>query len=79
MPANSFSTSNDTYQQLLAGGNIFQIPRFQRDYSWKEEHWEDLWSDLMDLIAGDEIESHYMGYLFLQPKSNSSLDIIDGQ
>jgi hypothetical protein len=79
MPANTFSTSNDSYKQLLAGGNVFLIPRFQRDYSWKEEHWEDLWSDILDLMNDPEADAHYMGYLVLQPKAGSGLDIIDGQ
>ena len=56
----------------------FIVPRFQRDYSWKEEHWEDLWADILELMAEDE-NSHYMGYLVLQPKADRSLDIIDGQ
>lgn len=79
MPANTFSTSNDSYKQLLAGGSIFRIPRFQRDYSWKEEHWEDLWFDIIDLVNDPETDAHYMGYLVLQPKTDTSLDIIDGQ
>ena len=79
MPANTFSTSNDSYRQLLAGGSVFRIPRFQRDYSWKEEHWEDLWSDILELMGDRETDAHYMGYLVLQPKADNSLDIIDGQ
>ncbi|SNR78542.1 Protein of unknown function [Puniceibacterium sediminis] len=79
MPATTFSTSNDTYKQLLAGGGVFQIPRFQRDYSWTEENWEDLWSDIDDLMQGNDADAHYMGYLVLQPKPDRTLDIIDGQ
>ncbi|KAB2755671.1 DUF262 domain-containing protein [Brucella anthropi] len=79
MAANSFNTSNESYKQLLSGGSILRIPRFQRDYSWKEEHWEDLWSDLLELLATDDDPSHYMGYLVLQPKNGQSLDVIDGQ
>lgn len=79
MPASTFNTSNSTYKQLLAGGSVFQIPRFQRDYSWKEENWEDLWSDIVDLVDDPSADAHYMGYLVLQPKGDQSLDIIDGQ
>ena len=79
MPVTTFSTSNDTYMQLLAGGGVFQIPRFQRDYSWTEENWEDLWSDIEELMQGGGAEAHYMGYLVLQPKPDRTLDIIDGQ
>lgn len=78
MAAKTFNTSNETYRHLLSGGSVYQIPRFQRDYSWKEEHWEDLWADILELMT-DEESSHYMGYLVLQPKADRSLDIIDGQ
>jgi hypothetical protein len=79
MAANTFNTSNDTYKQLLSGGDTFRIPRFQRDYSWKEEHWEDLWSDIQDILESESETSHYMGYLVLQPKGGQDLDVIDGQ
>lgn len=79
MAANTFNTSNDTYKQLLSGGDTFRIPRFQRDYSWKEEHWEDLWSDIQDILESEGDISHYMGYLVLQPKGGQDLDVIDGQ
>nr|WP_319247219.1 DUF262 domain-containing HNH endonuclease family protein [uncultured Celeribacter sp.] len=79
MPASTFNTSNSTYKQLLAGGSVFQIPRFQRDYSWKEDNWEDLWSDIIDLVDDPSADAHYMGYLVLQPRGDHSLDIIDGQ
>ncbi|MDF1736550.1 MAG: DUF262 domain-containing HNH endonuclease family protein [Minwuia sp.] len=79
MANNIFNTANETYRQLLSGGSIFRIPRFQRDYSWKEEHWEDLWSDIQDLINDPGTEAHYMGYLVLQPTPDRSFDIIDGQ
>lgn len=79
MSKNTFNTANETYRQLLAGGAVFRIPRFQRDYSWKEEHWEDLWSDIQDLMNDQNIDAHYMGYLVLQPTPDRSYDIIDGQ
>ncbi|WP_432448288.1 DUF262 domain-containing protein [Aliiroseovarius marinus] len=79
MATKTFSTDNNTYRQLLAGGGTLQIPRFQRDYSWKEEQWDDLWSDVLDLMEEPDGGSHYMGYLVLQPKKGDVLDIIDGQ
>ncbi len=72
MPATNFSTSNETYQQLLAQGSVFRIPRFQRDYSWTEENWEDLWTDILELVQSSEDESHYMGYLVLQPQNGGA-------
>lgn len=80
MSAAAFYTSNDNFTQLFTRGDVFKIPRFQRDYSWKEENWADLWSDIVELVSDNEPKSsHYMGYLVLQRRSNSSVDIIDGQ
>lgn len=79
MAANSFNTSNESYKQLVSAGGIYRIPRFQRDYSWKEEHWEDLWSDVVDLLNEGGDASHYMGYVVLQPRPGNIFDVIDGQ
>src|SRR5437773_49562 len=46
MAASNFNTSNQTYRQLVGNGLIYSVPRFQRDYSWEEEHWDDLWRDI---------------------------------
>jgi uncharacterized protein with ParB-like and HNH nuclease domain len=71
-------TSNKTYRQLMGNGLRFEIPKFQRDYSWEAEHWDDLWQDIRALLA-DEDNEHYMGYLVLQTSNNKEFQIIDGQ
>ncbi|MDO8447085.1 MAG: DUF262 domain-containing HNH endonuclease family protein [Deltaproteobacteria bacterium] len=70
-------TSSDTYRQLMGNGLRYEIPKFQRDYSWDTEHWDDLWQDICSLNV-DESE-HYMGYLVLQSSDNKNFQIIDGQ
>ena len=35
-----------SFSGLISGDNIYQVPLFQRDYSWEEEHWDDLWLDI---------------------------------
>ncbi len=71
-------TSNKTYRQLMGNGLRYEIPKFQRDYSWEAEHWDDLWKDIRALLA-DEDNEHYMGYLVLQTSNNKEFQIIDGQ
>ena len=71
-------TSNSTYRQLMGNGLRFEIPKFQRDYSWTSEQWDDLWQDFINLLTQDETE-HYMGYLVLQTNDNKNFQIIDGQ
>ncbi|TAN40622.1 MAG: DUF262 domain-containing protein [Nitrospirae bacterium] len=70
-------TSSETYRQLMGNGLGYEIPKFQRDYSWDTEHWDDLWQDMYSLNT-DEYE-HYMGYLVLQSSDNKNFQVIDGQ
>ena len=82
MTATNFNTENRTCRQLLGNGLTYRIPRFQRDYSWGEEEWEDLWADILNTLPsqGDQGEpAHYMGYLVLQTTNNRVYEVIDGQ
>jgi uncharacterized protein with ParB-like and HNH nuclease domain len=59
--------TNQTFQELIGNGVKYQVPRFQRNYAWDQEQWEDLWSDI-ETIKKDE-QYHYMGYIVLQRNS----------
>ncbi len=79
MSATNFNTKNDTYRKLMGNGLTYRIPRFQRDYSWTEEEWEDLWMDILGTIKPGGEPAHYMGYLVLQSDNDKLFDVIDGQ
>ncbi|MBY0425546.1 MAG: DUF262 domain-containing HNH endonuclease family protein [Cytophagales bacterium] len=67
-----------TLNSIIGNGKSYQVPIFQRDYSWNKDDWEDLWNDIEE-IPNDK--THYLGYLVLQPLSegNESYWVIDGQ
>lgn len=71
-------TSSETFRQLMGNGLTYSIPKFQRDYSWETEHWDDLWQDIEAVRKGED-EAHYMGYLVLQTSDNKNFKVIDGQ
>jgi len=71
-------TSSVTYRQIMGNGIKYEIPKFQRDYTWETEHWDDLWQDILQLLSEEETE-HYMGYLVLQTIDNKNYQVIDGQ
>ncbi|MGK7878975.1 MAG: DUF262 domain-containing protein [Crocosphaera sp.] len=75
----NFNTANLTLRQLLGNGLTYHVPRFQRDYSWAEDEWDDLWQDILGLSEEDGESAHYMGYLVLQSSNNKQFGIIDGQ
>ena len=79
MAATNFKTENNTYRKLLGTGLSYKIPRFQRDYSWSVEEWEDLWADIEEVTSETGEDSHYMGYLVLQSHDDKTFDVIDGQ
>jgi uncharacterized protein with ParB-like and HNH nuclease domain len=77
---NLLDTRTTSFGDLIGNGKIYRVPPFQRDYSWAEENWEDLWQDVMLLHANSD-SSHYMGAIVLQSSDTSDKEftIIDGQ
>lgn len=76
--ANLLNTRTINFLELVGNGRIYRVPPYQRDYSWEEEQWEDLWNDILDL-RGMQDNRHYMGALVVEAKSDREFRIIDGQ
>lgn len=79
MGALDFNTSNDTFRQIMGNGVTYSVPQFQRDYSWTEENWDELWQDMVALFMDNSEPGHYLGFLVLQIVENRHFRIIDGQ
>ena len=76
--ANLLNTSTSTFLELIGNGRLFKVPPYQRDYSWTEEQWEDLWTDIVDLADRPD-DTHYMGALVVEGRSDREFAVIDGQ
>lgn len=64
--------------ELLGNGKKYVVPPFQRDYSWTQENWEDLYNDIIDLSKDGR--PHFMGTIVLQTTENENQYIVvDGQ
>ncbi|MBW4699551.1 MAG: DUF262 domain-containing protein [Aphanocapsa lilacina HA4352-LM1] len=59
---NLLNTRTINFLELLGNGRFYRVPPYQRDYSWSEEQWEDLWNDIQELRDKRD-DSHYMGAL----------------
>lgn len=70
-------TSTVSLSDILNNGN-YKVPTYQRDYSWKNDHWEDLWEDIMLIVRNPETV-HYMGSIVLQVIRPKVYSVIDGQ
>lgn len=79
MAVTNFNTSNQTFRKLMGNGLVYRVPMFQRDYSWTEQEWDDLWQDILAMLEPSGEQGHYMGYLVLQSGDERNYDIIDGQ
>ena len=76
--ANLLTSSTTNFLELIGNGRIYRVPAYQRDYSWTEEQWEDLWNDLLEL-ADQPDGTHYMGALVVEGRSDREFAVIDGQ
>lgn len=75
---NLLNTRTTSLLELLSNGRVYRVPPYQRDYSWEEPEWEDLWNDIVDLRPKPD-DRHYMGALVVQAASDREFEIIDGQ
>lgn len=76
--SNLLKTTDVTLLDLLGNGKRYRVPPFQRDYSWGEEQWEDLWNDILEMVSSPDAR-HYMGALVVEALSDREFQIIDGQ
>ena len=76
--SNLLNTRTINYLELIGNGKSYRVPPYQRDYSWSEEQWEDLWNDVIDL-RDDAEARHYLGALVVEGEDDRHFLIIDGQ
>src|SRR6188768_791550 len=76
--ANLLNTGTSTFLELIGNGRLYTVPPYQRDYSWTEEQWEDLWTDIEELATRPD-DTHYMGALVVEGRSDREFAVIDGQ
>ena len=61
-------------------GNVsYRIPPYQREYSWRKSHWEDLFEDLVDADG-----AHFLGTIITLDQTTDTLEgnilqVVDGQ
>lgn len=79
-----------TFRNMVEGTKQFQVPLYQRPYSWGRDELERLWGDLTEQVDRDEDArtarsvGHFLGSVVLAPGSSSASTltrwlVIDGQ
>jgi hypothetical protein len=78
MAENLLNANTVNFLELVGNGRTYVVPPYQRDYSWEQEQWEDLWEDILELRQ-DPARRHYLGAIVLQSTSDREFRVIDGQ
>lgn len=76
--------SETTLRELLEGTKQFQVPLFQRRYSWNKTYWLTLWEDLINIYDGEVEGGYFIGTIVTQSTPGtahgiSPFIVIDGQ
>lgn len=59
---------------------VFNIPEYQRAYSWGVENCEKLWQDINDFVDSGNKEPYFFGTIIINCKDNDEkFELIDGQ
>lgn len=74
---NLLGTSISNLNEIFGNSKIYRVPLYQRDYSWEQENWEDLWDDIIETEGNKQ--PHYMGAIVLQTTEDKKYIVIDGQ
>lgn len=61
-------------REILTSG-FYEIPRFQRAYSWDKENVEDFWNDAIVNSGAD----YFIGSIVVYKSGESTFNIVDGQ
>jgi uncharacterized protein with ParB-like and HNH nuclease domain len=67
--------ANDKEIQDIFSLGYFQIPRFQRPYSWERDEVEEFWGD----IVNDKSENYFIGSMVVYQAKKPYFGIVDGQ
>ena len=78
----AFSAEQKPISTLL-NNNLLDIPRNQRNYVWKKENWQDLFSDIDFVVKNNSAKKHFIGSVVLKQEDAinglNKFTIIDGQ
>ena len=71
------SAETKNFQSIMSESRKLRIPQYQRDYSWSEEQWEEVWNDI--LKGKKNKNKHYMGAIVFISRKDNILEVVDGQ
>jgi uncharacterized protein with ParB-like and HNH nuclease domain len=74
-----FKPHAKTVKQIFGDADsYYQIPDYQRPYSWETEQIEQLWEDIYTAMEIDQ-ETYFLGAIILTNPGNGYFEVVDGQ
>ena len=79
-----FEPLGKTIKSLINAHTTFNIPRFQRDFSWDKQNYDEFYNDIIRQInfydEGFEVSKYFLGNMILLGEKNSdTVEVVDGQ
>ena len=69
--------------EIIEGRKQFTVPVFQRDYSWTEDEWNQLWNDVLQASGPQSRSGHFLGSIVYVGDGENAVfnrfQVIDGQ
>lgn len=63
---------------LFSENFIFNIPVYQRPFSWTVDNFDELYNDISNLFENPSVQ-YFLGSILLQETNKNTYDIVDGQ
>ena len=73
-----FEVNKEKFIEIFKKENSFEIPEYQRPFSWEEKQLNDLLDDLSNALNRNYPE-YLLGTVYLQRVNDDTFKILDGQ
>jgi len=75
-----FNADELTIRTLFKNYSSFEIPSFQRDYSWNALYYRNFFDDIINSISQEDQENYFIGTMvFSNLTKENKTDVVDGQ
>ncbi|WP_134355112.1 DUF262 domain-containing protein [Flavobacterium psychrophilum] len=64
--------------EIFADNNSYEIPNYQRPYSWNQDNVSDLVNDINDAFEND-LKEYFIGSIITIEKDKKTFEVVDGQ
>lgn len=78
MASGAITAHEEKLLNILWGPNLYEVPKYQRNYAWDSEQTSELWRDVLRTAQGTE--SYFLGSMvFVETDTSVVFEILDGQ